>query len=244
MNLNNLKKDLPYKFKVQTAQQYGAVMVAYVDSRIVQDLLDDVVGPENWQDKYTAGVNCAYCSIGIKCGDEWVWKGDCGTAGNIEKEKSQASDAFKRAAVKWGVARFLYSLPITKLKTVTYKDKKDNQGRLKYYPCDNNSNILWDREAITAFCRGLSSGKPPVKPAKVPPKKPAPAKLPSMNEHEIAAMKNVWAMTKGLKPEAKQEKIFKQMIMSHLYKTMGHWPTTQGEQEEAINILDKEFNVK
>ena len=204
-------------------------MVAYVDSRIVQDLLDEVVGIGKWQDKYYEVKGNVYCSIGIKCGEDWIWKSDCGTAGNIETEKSEASDAFKRAAVKWGIARFLYSLPKTKLKTKQHTNKK-------FYPVDAADNILWDGETQTKYCMSLSG--------KTPPKAKGRAKkLPPMNEHEIDAMKQVWLMTKALKPQDKTDETFKQMIMGKLYEKMGHWPTTQQEQEEAINILDKEFRV-
>jgi hypothetical protein len=206
-------------------------------------LLDDVVGPGNWQDKYYEVKGNVYCSIGIKVGDEWVWKSDCGTAGNIETEKSEASDAFKRAGVKWGIARFLYSLPQTKINTATYKDKKDNKGRPKYYPADSNNNILWDGEAQTVYCKSLNGSKPPRKsPPTTPPKQLSP-KTSKMNEHEITAMKSVWLMVKGLKPESQSEDDFKKVIMNYLYKAMKHWPTTQAEQEDAINILDKEFRV-
>ena len=49
MELQNLKKELPYKWRVQSANQYSATCVAYIDARFVQDLLDEVCGQENWQ---------------------------------------------------------------------------------------------------------------------------------------------------------------------------------------------------
>lgn len=139
INLNDLKADMPYKWKVQTASQYGCQCVAYVDSRQVQDKLDNVVGPANWQDKYYTIDGQLYCSIGIYDADkkDWVWKTDCGTESMTEKEKGQASDAFKRAAVKWGVGRFLYSLKIQKVAAV-----KNSRG--KYEPADNNGKKIWD----------------------------------------------------------------------------------------------------
>jgi hypothetical protein len=240
MNLSDLKKDLPYKFKVQTAQQYGAIMVAYVDSRIVQDLLDDVVGPGNWQDKYYEVKGNVYCSIGIKCEDGWVWKSDCGTAGNIETEKSEASDAFKRAGVKWGIARFLYSLPQTKLNTIEYKGKN---GKSSFKPVDGNNNILWDGDSQTAYCMLLKGKSPPKKnPQKPPAKKPElPKALAVMNEHEQAAMTSVFLIKIADKPKGMDDKLFKFEAATKLYESMGHWPTTQQEQEEAIAFLDKEY---
>ena len=52
MKLEDLKKELPYKWRVQSANQWGATCVAYIDARFVQDLLDEVCGQENWQVKY------------------------------------------------------------------------------------------------------------------------------------------------------------------------------------------------
>jgi len=50
------------------------------------------------------------CEIGILCGDTWVWKADGAGDSDVEAEKGALSDAFKRAAVRWGVGRYLYNL--------------------------------------------------------------------------------------------------------------------------------------
>ena len=150
MNLEKLKKPMVYKWKPQECKEYGATCVAYVDSRDVQDLLDEVCGPENWQDKYYEVKGHVYCTIGINVG-EWIWKSDCGTESNFEAEKGESSDAFKRAAVKWGVGRFLYSLGVVKLKTAQYKGK--------YYPADDSGNIIWDKPKLSEFCNS-KLGKP------------------------------------------------------------------------------------
>ena len=114
INLKDLQKKLPYKWRVQSFSKNKplAQCVAYVDSRDVQTLLDDVVWPENWQDKYYQVKDTMLCSIGIKLGEEWVWKTDGGTETDIESEKGELSDSFKRAGVKWGIGRFLYDMDI------------------------------------------------------------------------------------------------------------------------------------
>lgn len=83
-------------------------MLSYVDARYVQDLLDNVIGPAFWQDRYEDTSNGVRCGIGILVANEWVWKWDVGIPSNIEPVKGAHSDAFKRAAVKWGIARDLY----------------------------------------------------------------------------------------------------------------------------------------
>lgn len=84
-------------------------MLDYVDARFVQERLDSVVGPENWQTHYEDTPNGVRCTISIYVqGHGWVQKTDVGIPSNIEPVKGAHSDAFKRAAVQWGIARDLY----------------------------------------------------------------------------------------------------------------------------------------
>ena len=70
MDLKQLKKELPFRWRVQSANQWGATCVAYIDSRDVQDLLDEVVGAENWQTKFEEHKGNLFASIGIKSGED------------------------------------------------------------------------------------------------------------------------------------------------------------------------------
>ena len=145
-DLEGLKKEIPFKFKPQTIGYGKATMVAYIDSRDAQDILDEVVGPENWQDQYTVVKENLHCQIGIKVDGEWIWKGDCGTESNAEAEKGESSDAFKRAAVKWGIGRFLYRQKMIQLKT-----SKDTRGKER--PATDTGEILWNPDQITEYIR-------------------------------------------------------------------------------------------
>src|SRR6056300_895080 len=144
MNLENLKNEIAFKWRVQSANQWGASCVAYIDARQVQDLLDEVCGAENWQCKYSEHKGNLFCSIGILTSYEWVWKSDCGTESNVEKQKGEASDAFKRAAVMWGVGRFLYSKTIVKLPV------KEKNG--KYLPYSSKTAKFVYGDDITLWC--------------------------------------------------------------------------------------------
>jgi hypothetical protein len=86
--------------------------LCYVDARTVMDRLDAVVGFENWQCNYThgAGAGGIVCNLGIRIAGEWIWKADGAGATDMEAEKGALSDAFKRAAVRFGIARYLYDL--------------------------------------------------------------------------------------------------------------------------------------
>jgi hypothetical protein len=107
-----LAKPTP-KDEVKQRQGPGGRMLDYVDARFVMDRLDEI-GAENWQDRFEDRANGSVrCGIGVLVDGEWVWKWDVGTESDIESEKGSYSDAFKRAGVKWGIARDLYGHPTT-----------------------------------------------------------------------------------------------------------------------------------
>jgi hypothetical protein len=95
MDLKKLTTKMPFRWRVQSQNDYGAQCVAYVDSRQVAEKLDSVVGPLNWQSSFTVVKNNLYAGIGIYNPEtkEWVWKYDCGTESNVDKEKGESSDA-------------------------------------------------------------------------------------------------------------------------------------------------------
>jgi hypothetical protein len=86
--------------------------LAYMDARAVMDRLDGVCGPDGWQCNYTPGVNGSIvCNLGVRMpSGEWIWKADGAGATDVEGEKGMLSDALKRAAVRWGVGRYLYEM--------------------------------------------------------------------------------------------------------------------------------------
>ena len=90
----------------------SGIALAYIDARDVMKRLDDVCG-DNWQVEYPFD-GC--CRIGIKVNDEWLWRSNGAGETQVEGEKGKFSDAFKRAAVLWGVGRYLYYLDNTWVK--------------------------------------------------------------------------------------------------------------------------------
>lgn len=97
-------------WRAQVVSNGKALALAYIDARDVQDRLDVVCGRENWQNRYPHVDRKTVCEIGIRVGDEWIWKSDGAGDSDVEAEKGALSDAFKRAAVKWGIGRYLYDL--------------------------------------------------------------------------------------------------------------------------------------
>jgi hypothetical protein len=93
-----------------------ALGLAYVTARAVMDRLDDVLGVAGWQDSYKVlADSCVMCKLHACLGDRWVTKTDVGSPSEQpddgDKTKAAFSDALKRYAVKYGVARYLGRLP-------------------------------------------------------------------------------------------------------------------------------------
>lgn len=89
--------------------------LAYIDARDVMDRLDTICGPAGWQCRYPTMGHVTICEIGLNIGGinnmpEWIWKADGAGQTDVEAEKGILSDAFKRAAVRWGIGRYLYSI--------------------------------------------------------------------------------------------------------------------------------------
>lgn len=112
--------------RVGTCNEKGFSLLLYKDARCDQNILDETVGPENWQRKHYEVKGNMFCSVGIYDTEkkEWIWKDDCGTESNTEKEKGEASDSFKRACFNWGIGRELYTTPFIYIKGKTEKNNK------------------------------------------------------------------------------------------------------------------------
>jgi hypothetical protein len=141
-----------------TADKSRGMALAYIDARDVMERLDAVCGPGGWQRRHPHVNGTTTCEIGVKVGDEWIWKSDGAGDTDVEAEKGSLSTAFKRAAVNWGIGRYLYDLtsPWVELeqrgRTSVIKDSE--YGKLR--------NLLDQR---TAQVRAEPSAPlPPVKP--------------------------------------------------------------------------------
>lgn len=104
------------KFKPQMVKNNRALAIAYVDVRLVEDRLDEVLGVENWQDDYEILADGSVaCRLRVFLGGQWVTKMDVGSPSEQpdqgDRLKAAFSDALKRAAVKFGIGRYLYRLP-------------------------------------------------------------------------------------------------------------------------------------
>ena len=112
--------------RVQSCDENGFILLLYKNARCDMNILDETVGALNWQREHYEVKGNLFCRVGIKNGD-WVWKADCGTESNTEKEKGESSDSFKRACFNWGIGRELYTAPKTKIKGCTKQIKRNGK---------------------------------------------------------------------------------------------------------------------
>lgn len=103
-------QEIEWRIGSTNADKTQGLALAYITARHVMDRLDAVCSPENWQDRYEFHGARSVCYLSIKIGDEWVTKADGAGDSDVEAEKGAISDALKRAAVKWGIGRYLYDL--------------------------------------------------------------------------------------------------------------------------------------
>jgi len=100
-------KQIRWRVGATTKDNSKGIALAYIDARDVMNRFDQVVG-SLWQCRYPGE---GLCEIGLKIDGEWIWRANGAGETAVEGEKGQYSDAFKRAAVLWGIGRYLYYLP-------------------------------------------------------------------------------------------------------------------------------------
>lgn len=150
-------------------------VLAYVTNRAIMKRLDDVCGKANWKNEFRDSGKAVECGISIKIDGEWVTKWDAAEETNIEGVKGGRSGAMKRAAVQWGIGRYLYDLESTwgnvnsnGKKSQKTKDGKwfkwdapnlpqwalprTNQQEPQNQQCDNPDGILKSATAAMSNC--------------------------------------------------------------------------------------------
>lgn len=135
----------------------GLSLLLYKTARTDANILDETVGPENWENDFKLVDGVLYGGIGIDYGGKIVWKWDAGTESNTEAEKGRASDAFKRAGFKHGIGRELYTAPFIWIKDANIEEKNG-----KYY-CNDRfevGSIEYDDKENICGLTILRDGKP------------------------------------------------------------------------------------
>lgn len=114
--------------RIAMCKENGCSLLLYKDARCDMNILDETVGPMNWQRQHLRdNANCVV-SIWDEEKKQWVSKEDTGTESMTEKEKGQASDSFKRACFNWGIGRELYTSPFIWINSDNVKIIKRQNG--------------------------------------------------------------------------------------------------------------------
>jgi hypothetical protein len=98
----------------QTRNGNQALVLAYVTNRAIMERLDEVFGIAGWKNEFSEWRDKGVlCTISCKVENEWIAKADGADETNIESTKGGFSASMKRAAVQWGIGRYLYNLEST-----------------------------------------------------------------------------------------------------------------------------------
>lgn len=167
-----------------TISKNGVSLLLYKDARCDMNILDETVGPENWQRRHSR--DNANCTVSIWDADKkmWVEKEDTGTESNTEKEKGLASDSFKRACFNWGIGRELYTAPFIWIDAGSCKVESagtDRNGKEKFTcrdrfqvteidyddnHCINKLTIKNINRRQQVYSFGATTSEPPAEPEK------------------------------------------------------------------------------
>ena len=126
-------KDLcaPFEpWKVSVRKGGGNTFLSYLNARDVMERLDSVMGFNNWEDSYREGTGGrVFCKLSLNIDGQWISKEDAAGESSFEAEKGAVSDALKRAAVKFGIGRYLYHLPASSSEQEARQALEDNYNQ-------------------------------------------------------------------------------------------------------------------
>ena len=109
MNQTEVALKRPFALnKLKWRKGGGSKELVYITARDVMDRLDEVFGVEGWQSKFEWIGDRMMCKLSCEINEVWITKSDGADDSNIEGAKGGISDSLKRAAVQFGIARYLY----------------------------------------------------------------------------------------------------------------------------------------
>ncbi|MCU0097438.1 Rad52/Rad22 family DNA repair protein [Bacillus sp. OR9] len=96
--------------------RFFAYVAPFVDARAIQDRFDEVFGIDKWQVSYEKwGEKATKCTISVFLNERWISKEDGSEESDYSSVKGGFSNSLKRAAVLWGVGRYLYNVKPSKV---------------------------------------------------------------------------------------------------------------------------------
>lgn len=139
-----------------------AMVLCYVTNRAIMKRLDEICGKAGWRNEYrdipnNGGVECG---ISIKVDGEWITKWDAAENTQVEAVKGGRSGAMKRAAVQWGIGRYLYQLEERFATCSTERNNTWNKASFKDKQTSKYVNIWWETPKLPAWALPAEPAKP------------------------------------------------------------------------------------
>lgn len=150
-------RDIEWRLQSCGANREGRVwgkVLAYVTNRAIMSRLDDVCGPAHWRNEFREWKGKGVlCGLSVRVGGEWVTKWDGAEDTDIEEIKGGLSGSMKRAAVQWGIGRYLYDLDEGWAQIV---EKGEHYGKTK-----EGKSFQWNPPPLPAWALPDNSPPPP-----------------------------------------------------------------------------------
>ena len=257
--------------KTNEVEAKGLTLLLYKDARCDQNILDETVGPMNWQRSHSR--ENANCTVSIWDDDKhmWVGKEDTGTESNTEKEKGLASDSFKRACFNWGIGRELYSAPFIWIKAsdcnikasdcnIKASDFNIKEGERKFKCFDNfsvadidyddNWNIkllkIKNNKTGKIVFNWANSEEKPQEPDNEPSEAPVVKKGDPQTAAYLKSSTKLMMEAFGIQDEAEMKKklmeMKKSLVESKIIPDVKFNEMTVAQAEEMVEAIFKNFN--
>ena len=145
--------------------------LCYVTNRAIMDRLDEIVGAENWKNEFKqAPEGGVLCGISIRVdsnglNEEWITKWDGAENTEVEATKGGLSSAMKRAAVQWGIGRYLYRLEEN---FADVSEKGEFKARIKDKKTGEYRNVKWSPPILPNWAIPSKGDDTPTKHTKPP----------------------------------------------------------------------------
>lgn len=160
--LNNLKNPIDPKFVkcrvgATSKDKTKGIPLFYLDSREVMKKLDEACGIGGWQTKKElcdGGVKCSLSilmpQLDITSPERWITREDYGEFTKTAALKGGSSDSLKRAAMNFGVGRYLYYIPNTWVPYDEVKKKFIHEPTLPEWATPKHLDD-WENVAIETY---------------------------------------------------------------------------------------------
>ena len=130
------EENIKWRISATTQDKTKGLAVPYIDTRAIQNRLDDTLGIDGWKVSYRPIDGGFICSLSLKLNNEWITKEDGSNLTEYEQIKGGISQAFKRVASSgFSIGRYLYNI---EPKWISIKDKAIAMFLMKKYLFQQN----------------------------------------------------------------------------------------------------------